>query len=232
MEKTSMKSSNLTEAHFWRYVRKSKACWIWIGPMCKTKKLGVFHSGRTLGARHFSWEMHKRTRYSGRIFVTCGNPACVNPKHLSTEKPLVDRFWERVKKTTSCWLWTGNCVPFGYGLIRFGGKPARTHRVSWMIHRGEIPKGMLVLHRCDNPKCVNPNHLFLGTDKDNLADMASKNRSPHGECNGMHKLRKADVVEIYKLSAAGCTQRQIAKRFLISQQHVSGIVRREYWRRI
>lgn len=87
------------------------------------------------------------------------------------------RLWRRVRRTEACWLWTGNTRHFGYGVIRVdGGKQEATHRVSWRLHFGEIPDGMCVLHRCDVPACVRPDHLFLGDRAANNADMAAKRR--------------------------------------------------------
>ena len=102
-------------------------------------------------------------------------------------RPLLDRFWEKVNKHGPipanhpdlglCWLWTAHTADFGYGRMHIVGGPARTHRISWELHNGPIPAGMLVLHHCDNPPCVNPAHLFLGTAGDNMRDMVAKGRN-------------------------------------------------------
>lgn len=99
-------------------------------------------------------------------------------------KPLAERFWQKVKKSDSCWEWQGANVPKGYGIIGKDGRNQYAHRVSWELHTGVIPKGLLVCHHCDNPKCVRPDHLFVGTHQDNLRDMSRKGRgrqqkSPH-----------------------------------------------------
>ena len=92
------------------------------------------------------------------------------------------KFWLRVTKTEDCWLWTGGSSKRKlYGRFYLdGGRHNRrmmgAHRFSWLLHRGDIPQGLMVLHRCDNPKCVNPDHLFLGNAKDNSQDMANKGR--------------------------------------------------------
>lgn len=99
--------------------------------------------------------------------------------------PLEARFWSRVRKLESgCWEWTGCRYGAGYGVIGrggFRGGQTPAHRVSWMIHRGDIPDGLLVCHTCDNPPCVNPDHLFLGTHTDNAHDAKRKGRLSNGE---------------------------------------------------
>lgn len=91
--------------------------------------------------------------------------------------PVIEsRFWSRVRKGSACWEWVGARHTGGYGAISVNGHQERAHRVSWMIHHGEIPDGLWVLHRCDNPPCVNPAHLFVGSDADNLSDAIAKGR--------------------------------------------------------
>lgn len=97
-------------------------------------------------------------------------------------RPLADRFWEKVRKTDGCWEWLAYTCKFGYGRIGgVRGQVLDAHRVSWELHNGPIPEGICVLHHCDNPPCTNPDHLFLGTLSDNLADMYAKGRQgPRG----------------------------------------------------
>ncbi len=110
-------------------------------------------------------------------------------------RPIADRFWKFVDKKSNddCWNWTGGKMGNGYGSLRVSNKQGShvyAHRLSWELHNGPIPKGMQVLHHCDNPSCVNPNHLFIGTASDNMRDMDSKNRRGNrnyacGDRNGL-----------------------------------------------
>lgn len=97
-----------------------------------------------------------------------------------------ERFWQRVAHSSECWLWTGPKVGRGYGKTHWNGKTARAHRVAWEITYGPIADGMCVLHKCDNPACCRPDHLFLGTYADNNRDMKKKGRTARGEQNGSY----------------------------------------------
>jgi hypothetical protein len=101
----------------------------------------------------------------------------------TTEADVVARFWAKVRKGDGCWEWQASRNSSGYGWFRFGPQGSRTptgaHRVSYVLTKGPIPEGMQVLHRCDNPPCVNPSHLFLGTNDDNHADKVAKGRHPN-----------------------------------------------------
>lgn len=148
------------------------------------------------------------------------------------------RFWNKVIKTEGCWNWIGCKIgKMGYGQFRFvknGKIQNRAHRVSWIIHNGEIPDGLLVLHKCDNPLCVRPDHLFLGTDLDNATDRMKKGRftPPIGERNGRAKLNQSDVLEIRRLYYGGMYQSMIAERFGVSQCIVSNILTGKSWKHI
>ena len=161
-------------------------------------------------------------------------------------KPLKERLLAKVDKTSSpkgCWLWTGHCGKGknNYGLIGVGGrgpkqKLIRTNRASWIIFRGPIPEGMNVCHRCDNPRCVNPKHLFLGTQSHNMKDAFKKGRL--GNRKGIHnthsKISEADVLEIrrrYQRYKHGCKE-ALAKEFGLRPGTIVSIVRRLSWTHI
>ncbi len=157
---------------------------------------------------------------------------------------LAKRFWAKVKidGLFSCWLWTGaiggNSRSPGQPQIRIAGKTRLANRVVWELTYGTIPKGMCVLHKCDVPRCLNPNHLFLGTQADNIRDMDEKgrrhSRDARGERNGSNcKLKDADVREIRQLAQKGThTQRAIASLYGISQFVVWSIIHRKMWKHV
>lgn len=129
--------------------------------------------------------------------------------------------------TSGCWLWTGALTERGdYGKMQIGGKHERAHRVSWKLFRGPIPEGRHVLHRCDVGICVNPDHLFLGTQADNNRDMFSKGRSydRRGTANPRAKLSTNDVTAIRRDPRP---QHLIATAFGVGQSTVSRVKRRE-----
>lgn len=137
---------------------------------------------------------HGRPGYT-RYILGHSRRGIPNTHWRSIRTPLIDRFWKKVEKTASCWLWKGAPLRSGHGVINSGGSEGRSigaHRVSWELHNGPIPEGMCVLHNCpggDNPACVNPAHLFLGTSVDNAKDMFAKGRQadPHYRQSGRER---------------------------------------------
>lgn len=148
---------------------------------------------------------------------------------------LEERFWRWVKKTDSCWLWTGATTNCGYGVINDGTrKLVRTSRLSYSLANGPIPDGKLVLHRCDTPACVNPAHLFIGTHADNTRDMYSKGRGvpPPLHCGvnqHLAKLTANKVRQIREMKLAGHTGVKLARQFGVSTTVISLVSRRQSW---
>jgi hypothetical protein len=128
-----------------------------------------------------------------------------------------------------CWVWMGSTQVRGYGEIISNNRKHLAHRASYEAFEGKIPKGMYVCHACDNVACVNPNHLFLGTQKQNLQDMASKGRSTWGEKNPMAKLTEEQVKEIKQGFAVGKTDTELAKQFNMSRQGINNIRNNKLW---
>ncbi len=143
-----------------------------------------------------------------------------------------EEFWRNVEPITEsgCWIWTAGVFgKKGYGAFKVSGQSRRTHRISWTLLRGGIPKGLDVLHKCDVRCCVNPNHLFLGTQMDNMQDMISKGRkvaSP-GTRNGQVKLTEQQVQEI--IADTSMSQSKLAVKYGVCQQSISLIKRRKNW---
>ena len=146
---------------------------------------------------------------------------------------IASRFWSKVIKGPNCWRWSG-AKKDGYG--RIGDKRTKStlyaHRISWEIHFGPIPDGLNVLHDCDNPECSNPEHLFLGTDGDNVRDKVAKKRHSYGETHGAAILTEKDVLDIRRLRAAGVSLGYLARKHGISPQTVWCVVRRLSWKHI
>ena len=146
-----------------------------------------------------------------------------------SKRAVVDRFMSHVKKTDTCWLWVGGVNEGGYGMFKYNSRAARSHRVSWELHCGVVPAHLFVLHKCDVRTCVNPDHLFLGTKRDNNLDMVLKGRQVWGVRNGRHKLSEEDVVSIRDFRRQGATLRSIASRFRVSSGHICDIIGGRRW---
>jgi HNH endonuclease len=151
----------------------------------------------------------------------------------------ITRFWSKVNKNGSipahrpglgaCWEWQAGKTK-GYGTFSHNGKIVYAHRVSWELTNGFIPNDLWVLHKCDNPACVNPEHLFLGTRQDNTDDMMHKgrNRQLHGDKHPAHKLTDAQVQFIRKsYDKYRITQTELAKMMNVSQGQIHNIVKRK-----
>lgn len=142
----------------------------------------------------------------------------------------VERFWLNVNITDGCWEWIGSLSESGYGTtFSFGNGKDRPHRISYRMIHGPIPDGMCVCHKCDNRKCCKPDHLFLGSIRDNNEDMKNKNRHAYGENNGCAKLTKYDVVAIRADRRLGT---DVASSYEVSASNVSMIKSRKTWRHL
>ena len=151
------------------------------------------------------------------------------------KRTLEQRFWAKVDSGNACWEWTAGKIK-GYGQIQVNGKQKLAHRISWELHNGPIPKNLCVCHHCDNPGCVNPDHLFLGTQKDNMRDKLKKARQvkeqpkQRGEKHHNVKLAEEQVRVIKRLyGAPGISQRRLADIFGVSQVQIGRIVRGKTW---
>lgn len=181
-------------------------------------------------------QISRRGRYCS---LTCASRAAAKIT------PVTERFWRFVQQQDGCWEWIGNRSLKGYGVItatRTGGTRS-AHRLSWEIHHGPIPEGLFVCHHCDNPPCVNPDHLFLGTAADNTADMLTKGRwrlptqNParhrRGTAVAHAKLTEDDVRYIRQAYADGhMSMSALGRRFGVTLALISGIIARRRWRHV
>lgn len=160
-------------------------------------------------------------------------------------RPAIYRVLPKVVRIpwSGCWIFTGAVNEFGYGIVGIGGRGLgndRTHRVTYQHYRGEIPEGMFVCHHCDVPSCCNPDHLFLGTNHDNVRDCVSKLRnSPPprnlhviGEAHPSHKMTVPDIVSIRSLREKGWTLAKISARFGICDATILRICQRKTWKHV
>jgi len=148
----------------------------------------------------------------------------------------IQRFMSKVCvcDPNDCWEWQAGRDENGYGRFNYLGDNVPAQRVSYILHKGEIPFGMLVCHTCDNPSCVNPNHLFLGTHHDNVIDMFAKGRQPQrdlirGSAKGTNKLVEDDIYKIRELVEQGYTNQQIADMFNVAKATISHVRTRRNW---
>lgn len=164
------------------------------------------------------------------------------PKGTYEREPPEERFWTNVVKCDDgCWRWTGSKTDKGYGRIGINGKTVKAHRYSYEIHH-PITKPMnenelVILHRCDNPACVNPAHLRLGTQQDNIDDKMIKGRGrwncSKGEQNGKSKLNETQIIEIRnRYAAGGTTYRKLATEYGVHHSTVGPIINHENWKHI
>lgn len=153
----------------------------------------------------------------------------------------IDAFWKKVKKgaDNECWMWLGATCGSNskYGHALFGGTLKKAHRIAYEITFGEIPKGMLACHKCDNSLCVNPNHIFIGTYRDNILDMIKKGRqvkaTMRGEESPRCKITEAQVIKAKFLRRTqGLMYKEIAKATGISRTNVSSILEGRSWRHV
>ena len=165
-----------------------------------------------------------------------GEPRRYLPKHHSrmTMTDTIARFWSKVQKGPGCWEWQTYRDEDGYGQFYFRGRTRSAHRIAWEITYGPIANGLWVLHECDNPPCVRPDHLYLGTATDNNRDTVNRGRHVTPDCRGERnhsvKLTVAQVVEIRTTFAqGGCTQQQLADAYSVDHRTVSAIITGKNW---
>jgi hypothetical protein len=170
-----------------------------------------------------------RVHYAKMIFME----SKIKPIDWVSTKDRFEKFAD-IKETTKCIEWTGYYGTTGYGVLMVNRMPKKTHRLSYQIYNGKIPEGMWVLHKCDNSRCVNPKHLYIGDSKRNVHDMLERNRhvSPLGEKNGKSKLTNDQVREIKIILKKSNKIRETARKFNVSRYAIQDIKSGKTWSHI
>ncbi len=175
---------------------------------------------------------YKSLAFSSTSAKSCG---CL---HTPVDELYHIELRKRVKERTNidqngCWNWSLQIEPAGYGKSTYRQKQIRAHVLSWIAYKGNVPEGFCVCHTCDNRKCVNPDHLFLGTHKQNTRDMVDKDRHTRGSRNACSKLHEDDIIEIKRLYNSGqMTQREIAMLYGKRPQKINCIMRGRSWKHV
>lgn len=159
--------------------------------------------------------------------------------YIVTDAEFNTKFWSRIEREGDCWLWTGPTVNTGYGTVSRYRRHILAHRFAYELTHGPIPEGMKVCHTCDHIRCINPAHLFTGTQKDNVDDMIAKGRAagwakdhPRGSAHGRAKINEDQVREIRVQRARGIPRATVAATFGISMVSVDKIVYHETWQHV
>lgn len=162
---------------------------------------------------------------------------------VHSRSPAEHRFWARVnlrgpihqRLGTRCWTWTGYAGQDGYGLLSIRGQCRVVHRYCWEMYNGPVPPGLYVCHQCDNPGCVNPRHLFLGTTADNMADKVDKGRQVKGSKVNTARLDDGLVREIRRRYVPHCRvngQNALARRYGVAPQTIHRIIHNYCWQHL
>jgi len=145
--------------------------------------------------------------------------------------------WSIPEPNSGCWLWIGSINRLGYGQTAYFSGITKAHRLSWSVHRGPIPDRMMVLHKCDNRQCINPDHLFLGTQTDNMRDMTAKGRGKvipqPGASNPMARLSEASAASaLARYRAGGISQHALARDYGVAVMTINRLVRGQTWKHL
>lgn len=209
---------------FWSKVDKNAPNGCWVFPK---KSFWIDAKNEAPPARYAWISQIGHVDPKVQVARCCGNMRCVNPQHMK----LMDqsggdeaRFWRKVDKRSSqeCWPWTAHCDDWGYGTFKANSSSGVEHATRFLMRtlHGPIPKGLQVCHRCDNPPCVNPNHLFFGTTQDNTKDMVDKGRQAKGVKLWTAKLTEEKVIAMRRFRAAGVELKELGRMFGVAPHTV------------
>lgn len=225
-------------------VDNTTKCWNWTGaishkgggvPLQNVTRLNG--SKQNVSVKRLLWaEVNELPEFKFELWNTCGNSKCVNPDHQITNTP-VNRFWLQTEipkdKEDGCWIWVGTLNHHGYGNFRgFNGKNDKAHRFSYRLHYGKFDESLEILHSCDNPACVNPKHLSVGTHDTNMEQMVERGRSipMRGENAFNNKLTEEQVLEIRsRYSNGNGTYKSLSGEFGVSVGHIKNLVIGKSW---
>lgn len=222
---------------------KNWLCWNWIGTKSKYGgpifKLGTKNNEKEYSARRISLLITgKILSPRERVFYICKNKLCVNPEHLTfgNEGRFNAKIQKLNEKNGGCWIWTSAEDKNGYGKFCYYDKDnqtyhdVRAHRYSWELRNGPISSSIiLVCHKCDNPRCVNPDHLFLGDAEENMHDRDQKGRSSHGDKHYRAILKSNDIPVIRDMIKNQIPLITITKTYGVSKSTITSIKYRQSW---
>ncbi len=195
--------------------------------LCSIEGCGNKHRGLGFCEKHYT----RYLKYNDPYIIS------IRPSYTFNDCQTLDELFEvAVEKLTEsgCWIWMGRLDKYGYGAINWNGKEYKAHRLSYQHFEGEIPLNHGICHKCDNPSCVNPTHLFVGTQLDNVRDMHAKKRAnkAFGENSSKAILTEANVREIRLMIQQNFTNVEIARKFNISAEAICGIKANRNWRHV
>lgn len=223
-------------------------CILWNGKKRKDGRGYIHINKNMIDAHRYVYEKEKGKLDKGMMIKhTCKNKFCVKIEHLVIQTritPIKDRLLRRIivpNNENLCWIWTGGIDKNGYGNLDAYKqlKEKRAHRISYILYNGDFDRSLFVCHSCDNPKCVNPKHLWLGTTQDNTEDRKIKGRGSksnypifYGEKNPKSKLTKDQVIEIRNLHKNGMKYSEIANLYPVSGENIRDICLFNTWKNI
>lgn len=216
-----------------KYIIKSdNDCWIWIGATSGNSAVTTI-KGKTASVKKILYtDFNRISMYSGYLHSSCHNKKCVNPQHLLSRDQYFMTFFE-INAVSGCWEWLGK-KRGGYGMFSADHKNHLAHRLMYVKYNGNIPENKNVCHKCDNPSCVNPQHLWLGTHQENMTDMITKKRDKksYGSANHLATITEKEAREIKIKHKEGMNMREIHRALNISYRVIQHICAGESWKHI